>query len=360
MAVAAMKHMASNFAKLDKFKRVNFWRWQKKMHFLLSGMSIVYVLTTLIAEDGENATMEQIRRRNKLDNDDYVCRGLILNVVRLLDPKLKTLGESGIECIFVGYAEHSKAFRLSSVPRLILMIPNRTEGIGGLVVPEKVTEEVVTQQPEPDHRKRKRKKTLKNFRPEFQLYLIKGKRDEVSNQQSYCFKVEDDPKTFNEAMKSQDAMTCTWPDIAFAVGKLSRYTSNHVLEGYTDASWISNKEKNSFISGWVFLLGGAGGKKAELLRNLILEIPLWSKPIAPISILCDSVATLAKAYSQMYNGKSRHLGVRHNMIHELIMNEVASIEFVTSQQNLADQLTKGLARDLVLKSAEGMGLKSNL
>ncbi|GJT23818.1 zinc finger, CCHC-type containing protein [Tanacetum coccineum] len=32
-------------------------------------------------------------------------------VVRLPNPKLKTLGERGIECIFVGYAEHSKAFR---------------------------------------------------------------------------------------------------------------------------------------------------------------------------------------------------------------------------------------------------------
>ncbi|GJU03368.1 zinc finger, CCHC-type containing protein [Tanacetum coccineum] len=32
-------------------------------------------------------------------------------VVRLPDLKLKTLGERGIECIFVGYAEHSKAFR---------------------------------------------------------------------------------------------------------------------------------------------------------------------------------------------------------------------------------------------------------
>ncbi|GJX39428.1 zinc finger, CCHC-type containing protein, partial [Tanacetum coccineum] len=33
----------------------------------------------LIHEDGENATMEQIRKRNKWENDDYVCRGLILN-----------------------------------------------------------------------------------------------------------------------------------------------------------------------------------------------------------------------------------------------------------------------------------------
>ncbi|GJS18800.1 zinc finger, CCHC-type containing protein [Tanacetum coccineum] len=42
-------------------------------------------------------------------------------VVRPPDPKLKTLGEKGIKCIFVGYAKHSKAFR----------IPNGTEDIGG-------------------------------------------------------------------------------------------------------------------------------------------------------------------------------------------------------------------------------------
>ncbi|GKG35429.1 hypothetical protein Tco_0440583 [Tanacetum coccineum] len=100
-------------------------------------------------------------------------------------------------------------------------------------------------------------------------------------------------------------------------------------------------------------------KEVEWLRNLILEIPLWSKPIAPISIHFDSAATLAKAYSQMYNGKSRHLGVRHSMIRELITNGVISIEFVRSQQNLANHLTKGLARDLVIKSAQRMGLKSN-
>nr|GEV56136.1 zinc finger, CCHC-type [Tanacetum cinerariifolium] len=127
------------------------------------------------------------------------------------------------------------------------------------------------------------------------------------------------------------AITCTRPDIAFVVGKLSRYTS----------------------------YPAAGVKEAEWLKNLLLEIPLWSKAITPISIRYDSAATLAKAYSQMYNGKSRHLGVRHSMIHELIMNRVVSIEFVKSQQNLDDHLMKGLARDLVIKYAERMGLKSN-
>ncbi|GJR15371.1 ribonuclease H-like domain-containing protein [Tanacetum coccineum] len=73
----------------------------------------------------------------------------------------------------------------------------------------------------------------------------------------------------------------------------------------------------------------AAGNEAEWLRNLIYEIPLWPKPISTISIRCDSAATLAKAYSQVYNGKSRHLGVRHSMIRELIMNGVISVEFIS-------------------------------
>nr|GEV57257.1 zinc finger, CCHC-type [Tanacetum cinerariifolium] len=71
---------ASSFDKLEKFKGVDFRRWQKKTHFMLFSMSVVYVLTTPIPEDGgENPTVEQVRKRSKWDNDDYVCRGLILN-----------------------------------------------------------------------------------------------------------------------------------------------------------------------------------------------------------------------------------------------------------------------------------------
>ncbi|GKD15365.1 hypothetical protein Tco_1199772 [Tanacetum coccineum] len=61
------------------FEGVDFRIWQKTMHFLLSSISMVYVLTTPIPEDGENAIMELIRKRNKWDNDDYVYKGLILN-----------------------------------------------------------------------------------------------------------------------------------------------------------------------------------------------------------------------------------------------------------------------------------------
>ena len=52
------------------------------------------------------------------------------------------------------------------------------------------------------------------------------------------------------------------------------------------------------------------------------------------------------------------MGIRHRKLHELITHEVITIEFVQSQQNIADHLTKGLAMNLVIISVKGMGLKS--
>ena len=128
---------------------------------------------------------------------------------------------------------------------------------------------------------------------------------------------------------------------SFFVGQLSRYTSNpshmywhvvrrvlkylksfidyglhycgypSILEGFLDASWITNREDHSSTSGQIFTLVRAAislgstkqtciadltmvaeflvlvlaCKEAEWLRNLLYEIPLWPKPMSPLSLL---------------------------------------------------------------------------
>ncbi|GJY18442.1 zinc finger, CCHC-type containing protein [Tanacetum coccineum] len=75
----SVKEMTSKFDKLAKFEGQDFRRWQKKMHFLLTTLKVVYILSTPSPEWSENETLETTGKRMKWENDDYICRGHILN-----------------------------------------------------------------------------------------------------------------------------------------------------------------------------------------------------------------------------------------------------------------------------------------
>ncbi|KAD5960228.1 hypothetical protein E3N88_11700 [Mikania micrantha] len=153
-----------------------------------------------------------------------------LAVVRITDPKRKNLGERVIDCIFIGYAENSKAYRFyvlepndyvsintviesrdaifdedrfTSMPRPKDAIQNSQSGIYNPV--ENVSLErndravVFT-----ECRKSKRARKAKYFGHEFHLYLVEGTRNVVEYQYQYCFNIEKDPKTYNEEITSRD------------------------------------------------------------------------------------------------------------------------------------------------------------
>ncbi|XP_052624162.1 uncharacterized protein LOC128132138 [Lactuca sativa] len=74
--------MTSKFEKRNKFEGQDFRRWQKKMKFFLTTLKVVYVLSTpmpVLPEYVEDEPLEATRRRSKWENDDYICRGHILN-----------------------------------------------------------------------------------------------------------------------------------------------------------------------------------------------------------------------------------------------------------------------------------------
>ncbi|GJR78406.1 retrovirus-related pol polyprotein from transposon TNT 1-94 [Tanacetum coccineum] len=101
-----------------------------------------------------------------------------------------------------------------------------------------------------------------------------------------------------------------------------------VIEGYRDENWISDIKDSRSTSGYVFTLVPSKLKSA-----------------------------MGRAKSTMYNGKFRHIRRRHNSIRQLLSTGVISIDYVVSKDNIADQFTKGLSRELVSKSSKGMGLK---
>jgi LTR polyprotein gag-polypeptide-like protein len=77
--MATIKDFTSNFAKLEKFVGVDFRCRQKKIMFLLTTFSVNYVISSPKPEESQNETLDQARKRSKWENDDFICRGHILN-----------------------------------------------------------------------------------------------------------------------------------------------------------------------------------------------------------------------------------------------------------------------------------------
>nr|GEU55726.1 zinc finger, CCHC-type [Tanacetum cinerariifolium] len=340
-------------------------------------------------------------------------------VVRLSDPKRKTSGEKDINYIFVGYAEHSKAYRpkdiipnsdesqtddhsndvLSETPELRRAMLSRDaafwkEAINNEIGPIILNNTWVLSDLSLGFRQKEGidyfdtyalvarstiirlllalapihnlvihqmdvKTTILNGDLEEEMYIkqpkgfvMLGNEHKVCKMVKSLYELKQAPKQWHQ--KSDEVVLSS----GFLLNQYDKcvYSKFDESEAYSNASWINHVEDSSSTSRWVFLLGGgfiswasknqtfitgstmesefvalaAAGKEVEWLKNLIYKIPIWPKPIALISIHFDSVSILAKAYSQIYNDKSRHLGVRHNMIRELIMNGVISIEFVRS------------------------------
>ena len=76
-----------------------------------------------------------------------------------------------------------------------------------------------------------------------------------------------------------------------------------------------------------------------------------------VCIHCDSQAAIGWARNVVYNGKSRHIRRRHDIVRQLISSGIITIGYVKSKDNIADPLKKGLTREMVAKTSKGMGLR---
>ena len=162
---------------------------------------------------------------------------------------------------------------------------------------------------------------------------------------------------------------------------ISRYPA--VLEGYSDASWNTLSSDSLSTTGYVFTIGGGAiswkSKKQQIiakstmevelialslaseeagwLRDLLSEIPMWEKPISPVLIHCNGTATIGRVCNKYYNGKSRSIRRKHSTVRSYINNGTINVDYISTNDNIADPLTEALAREKIWIASRGMGLK---
>jgi hypothetical protein len=124
----------------------------------------------------------------------------------------------------------------------------------------------------------------------------------------------------------------------------SKFTIEYIflLEGVV-ISWGSKKQTciTHPTMETDFVVLAAACKQAKWLINLLIDVPLWTKPFSVVTIYCNNESTLRVATSKTYNNKSRHSSLRHNYVRELLDDGVITVEICKSIPKLCGSANKG-------------------
>lgn len=195
------------------------------------------------------------------------------------------------------------------------------------------------------------------------------------------------------------AATVTRPDLSYATGKAAQFNScptpvnlrqvkrmlrylKHTIEyglqyrrdhkdvelvGFTDANWGGDKDRKS-TTGYIFIFAGAAiswnsrrqptvalstaeaeymalsaaVQHALFLRNLLKELGFEQKK--PTKIYVDNQAAMELANNGMTTQRTKHIDIKHHFVRDRIERREVTLEYISSQQMLADCLTKPVSR----------------
>ncbi|KAE8970121.1 hypothetical protein PR001_g27300, partial [Phytophthora rubi] len=179
--------------------------------------------------------------------------------------------------------------------------------------------------------------------------------------------------------------TCTRPDVVYIVTQLSRFLENPgqqhwkaairvlrylkstkdlgiiynsndgnvMLEAYTDADWGSNLDDRRSVSGIMIMIGGA----PEVLWTRAMLKDLGHEQVGATQVWEDNQGAIALASNAGYNARTKHVDIRHHFIRENVARDIVTVDYVGTEKQLADMLTKALGTKRLRFLVEASGIR---
>ncbi|KAH9723668.1 hypothetical protein KPL70_007189 [Citrus sinensis] len=205
------------------------------------------------------------------------------------------------------------------------------------------------------------------------------------------------------------AMICTRPDIAQAVGAVSRYMANpggehwiavkrilryirgtsdvalcyggseFTVRGYVDSDFAGDLDKRKSTTGYVFTLAGAAVSWVSKLQTVVAlstteaeymavtqacKEAIWIQRLLEelghvqekISVFCDSQSALHITRNPAFHSRTKHIGVQYHFVREVVEDGSVDLQKIHTKENLADVLTKPINTDKFVWSRSSCGL----
>lgn len=138
------------------------------------------------------------------------------------------------------------------------------------------------------------------------------------------------------------------------------------IEGFCDADWASNIDQRKSTTGYVFIMQGAAiswaskrqptvalsTTEAEFMALVAaIQESMWLKrlerelfPSASKTMLlhCDNKGAIQLAVNNSHSSRTKHIEIKASFFREKLDNGIIQIEYIPTNEMLADILTKGL------------------
>ena len=205
--------------------------------------------------------------------------------------------------------------------------------------------------------------------------------------------------------------TCTRPDIAHAVGEVSKFCERHgkshwaaakrilkylkttqelsikfcgsskgELIGFADANWAGDVDTRRSTTGYVFFLNSGviswNSKRQPTVATSSTEAEymslysatqeaIWLRLLLKDLERTDQVATkifqdnqgcIALAKNPVYHARTKHIDIKFHFLREKVIHEVIALEYKPTEEMIADGFTKALPRDKHSKFIIGLGM----
>ena len=156
------------------------------------------------------------------------------------------------------------------------------------------------------------------------------------------------------------------------------------LSGYSDSDWAGDYDTRKSTSGFISSVGSAAiswssklqptvalltceaeyigqtnaTKEAIWLRRLLNEIrpETANEPQATI-IYCDNQGAIALAKNPQFHARTKHIDIQHHFVREKINEGAVQLEYIETEGQVADGLTKALDKVRFERFRKAIGLE---